>query len=93
MDEKELPIIQATYDLVKWYVAILNRLPRAHKYGLGECGPIVGLSEEDVSQMPFALERLTKRKMKSLGSLVTWQQLIYGVFDGEDKRHRQRFDK
>ena len=36
MDEKELPIIQATYDLVKWYVPILNRLPRAHKYGLGE---------------------------------------------------------
>ncbi|SKB15083.1 hypothetical protein PL11201_690104 [Planktothrix sp. PCC 11201] len=24
----ELPIIQKTYDLIKWYVPILNRLPR-----------------------------------------------------------------
>ena len=36
MGEKELPIIQATYDLVKWYVPILNRLPKAHKYALGD---------------------------------------------------------
>jgi len=28
----ELPIIQKTYDLIKWYVPILNRLPRDHKY-------------------------------------------------------------
>ncbi len=33
---KELPIIQKTYDLVVWYVPILNRLPRLHKYGLGD---------------------------------------------------------
>ncbi len=32
----ELPIIQKTYDLVKWYVPILNRLPRNHKFMLGE---------------------------------------------------------
>lgn len=32
----ELPIIQKTYDLIKWYVPILNRLPRAHKFGLGD---------------------------------------------------------
>lgn len=31
----DLPIIQATYDLIKWYVPILNRLPRDQKYGLG----------------------------------------------------------
>ena len=36
MSGDELPIIQATYDLIKWYVPILNRLPRDHKYGLGE---------------------------------------------------------
>ena len=33
---KELPIIQKTYDLVKWYVPILNKLPRSHKFMLGE---------------------------------------------------------
>ena len=33
---QELPIIQKTYDLIKWYVPILSRLPRDHRYGLGE---------------------------------------------------------
>ncbi|MDZ8077512.1 MAG: diversity-generating retroelement protein Avd [Nostoc sp. DedQUE01] len=31
----DLPIIQKTYDLIKWYVPILNRLPRDHKFLLG----------------------------------------------------------
>lgn len=33
---QDLPIIQKTYDLIKWYVPILNRLPRKHKFGLGD---------------------------------------------------------
>ncbi len=32
----ELPIVQKTYDLIKWYVPILNRLPRSHKFSLGD---------------------------------------------------------
>ena len=32
----ELPIIQKTYDFIKWYVPILNRLPKEHKFILGE---------------------------------------------------------
>ncbi len=32
----ELPIVQKTYDLIKWYVPILGRLPREHKFGLGD---------------------------------------------------------
>jgi hypothetical protein len=32
----ELPIIQATIDLIRWYVPLLNGLPRAHKFGLGD---------------------------------------------------------
>ncbi|WP_017305775.1 diversity-generating retroelement protein Avd [Spirulina subsalsa] len=32
----ELPIIQKTYDLIQWYVPVLNRLPRDHKMMLGE---------------------------------------------------------
>ena len=31
----ELSIIQKTYDLIKWYVPILNRLPKQHKFQLG----------------------------------------------------------
>lgn len=32
----ELPIIQKTYDLILWYVPLLNKLPRDHKFGLGQ---------------------------------------------------------
>jgi hypothetical protein len=32
---EELPIIQKTYDLIKWYVPILNKLPQDHKFTLG----------------------------------------------------------
>jgi hypothetical protein len=32
----DLPIIQKTYDLIKWYVPILNRLPKSHKFILGD---------------------------------------------------------
>ena len=31
----ELPIIQKTYDLIKWYVPIINRMPKYHKFTLG----------------------------------------------------------
>lgn len=33
---QELSVIQKTYDLVKWLVPILNRLPRSHKFVLGD---------------------------------------------------------
>lgn len=32
----ELPILQKVYDLIKWYIPILNRLPRDHRFVLGE---------------------------------------------------------
>jgi hypothetical protein len=32
----ELPIVQKTYDLIKWYVPIIHRLPRNHKFQLGD---------------------------------------------------------
>jgi len=32
----ELLIIQKTYDFVKWYIPILNRLPQSHKFLLGQ---------------------------------------------------------
>lgn len=32
----ELPIIQKTYDLIKWYVPIIHRLPRVHRFQLGD---------------------------------------------------------
>jgi len=32
----ELSIIQKTYDLIQWYVPILDRLPKTHRFGLGQ---------------------------------------------------------
>jgi hypothetical protein len=32
----ELPIIQATTDLIRWFVPLLNRLPRDHRFALGD---------------------------------------------------------
>ena len=32
----ELPIIQKTYDLIKWIVSIIDRLPRMHRFTLGD---------------------------------------------------------
>ena len=33
---EERPIIQQTYDLIKWYVPLINRLPRDHRHLLGD---------------------------------------------------------
>ena len=33
--QEELPIIQKTYDLILWYVPVINRLPRDFKFTLG----------------------------------------------------------
>ena len=30
----ELPIIEATLDLIRWFIPLLNRLPRSHKFAL-----------------------------------------------------------
>ena len=36
MSQYDLPIIQKTYDLVLWYIPRLNKMPKSHKYILGE---------------------------------------------------------
>jgi hypothetical protein len=36
MSTNELKVVQKVYDLIKWYVPILNRLPRDHKFILGD---------------------------------------------------------
>lgn len=33
---EELPIIQKTYDFIKWYIPILNRIPKNHRYTLSD---------------------------------------------------------
>ncbi len=33
---RQLPIIQATLDLIQWFVPLLKRLPRDHRFALGD---------------------------------------------------------
>jgi len=56
---QELPIIQKTYDLILWYVPLLNRLPRDHKFNLGD-RIITGLYTilEDLLVARYSRERL-----------------------------------
>lgn len=58
---QELSIIQKTYDLIKWYVPILNRLPRDHKFMLGD-RIISGLYDllEELIQARYAQDKLSK---------------------------------
>lgn len=55
----DLPIIQKTYDLIRWYVPILNQLPRDHKFTLGD-RLITGLYDllEGLIQVRYATTKL-----------------------------------
>jgi hypothetical protein len=57
----DLPVIQKAYDLVKWYVPILNRLPRDHRFTLGE-RIIQGLYDllEDLIQARYSANKLER---------------------------------
>jgi len=61
--KRELPIVQKTYDLVKWYVPILNKLPREHKFLLGD-RVITGLYDllEGLILARYSSDKLPKLK-------------------------------
>lgn len=58
---KELAIIQKTYDLILWYVPILSRLPRRHKFTLGD-RLMTGLYEllEELILAQYASQKLAR---------------------------------
>ena len=57
----ELPIIQQTYDLVLWFAPLLSRLPRAHRFTLGD-RITTGLYEllEEMIAARYAKQRLAQ---------------------------------
>jgi hypothetical protein len=61
---EELPIIQKTYDLIKWYVPILHRLPRDYRFTLGD-RMIIGLYSllEELIQARYAREKVSRLRM------------------------------
>jgi hypothetical protein len=78
---KELPIIQKTYDLILWYVPHLNRLPRDHKFLLGN-RLIEGLYEllEGLIQARYSTEKLAR--LESLNSLLDVKALRKSMATG-----------
>jgi hypothetical protein len=68
----ELPIIQKTYDLIKWYVPILNNLPRDHKFQLGSrmVDGLYGLLES------FLVVRYQRDKLTQLQSINSQLDLL-----------------
>ncbi len=64
-EEKELSIIQKTYDFIKWYVPLINRLPKNYKFTL---------SDRIINRLYDLLEglikaRYTRKKLVQLQSL------------------------
>lgn len=68
----ELPIIQKTYDLIKWYVPHLNKLPRDHKFNLGD-RVISGLYEVLES---FVRARYSPDKLNFLNAANTQLEIL-----------------
>jgi hypothetical protein len=68
----ELPVIQKTYDFIKWYVPILNRLPRDHKYAIG--GRITSGLYELLEG--FVTARYARQKVEILEPLNTQIDLL-----------------
>jgi len=62
---KDLPIIQKTYDLIVWYIPHLNRLPRDHRFMLGD-RIIAGLYD---LLRELILARYEKEKLPRLESI------------------------
>ncbi len=57
----ELPVIQKTYDLILWYVPLLQKLPRDHRFSLGDrmIESLYALLEELIAAR-YAKEKLTQ---------------------------------
>lgn len=62
----ELPIIQKTYDFIKWMVPILDRLPRTHRFTLGD---------RIINELYDLLDRLITVRYARAGKLDTLQAL------------------
>jgi hypothetical protein len=60
---KELSVIQKTYDIIKYYVPIIERLPKIHKFTIGD---------RIINQLYELLEGLIKAKYanKKLSHLI-----------------------
>lgn len=89
---KDLPIMYKTYKLVKWYVPILNKLPKNHKFGIADriVNRLYDLME-GFSEARYDNDKL--EKLKRLNAKVdiirifTWLLFDWEVFDKDKVRY------
>lgn len=80
---QELSIIQKTHDFIKWYIPILNRLPRDHKFHLGSkiINRIYELLE-GLIESKFAKNKLPKLENLNISlNILRHQTLMLHEFD------------
>jgi hypothetical protein len=72
MPTDELPIIQKTYDFIRWYIPIINRLDKSHKFTLGDrmVNGLYNLLEGLIAA------RYAKQKLERLQSLNTQLDIL-----------------
>ncbi len=89
---KELPIIQKTYDLIKWYIPILNRLPKDHRFALGEriVNHLYNLLEELIQVRYAKNDKLTRLQFLNtqLDILRYQTRLLYDFQLISDQRYK-----
>ena len=61
----DLQVIKKTYDLIKWYIPIINRMPKHYKFGVGD--RIAGYLYDIMESLIIA--RYTKDKISILETL------------------------
>ena len=87
---QDLPIIQKTYDLIKWYVPILNRLPKNHKFNLGD-RMIAGLYDllEGLILARYAHEKLAQLELLNakLDVLRHQTRLLFDFSQFDERRY------
>lgn len=86
----DLPIVQKTYDLIKWYVPILNRLPKKHKFTLGD-RMITGLYDllEGLILARYSQEKLTQLELLNakLDILRHQTRLLFDFQEFDQRRY------
>jgi len=85
----DLPVIQKTYDLIKWYIPILNRLPKNHKFGLGDriITELYGLLEGFITAQ-YAINKLNLLKtLNGKLSILRYQTRLLHDFELLSTKH------
>lgn len=83
MRNSDLPIIQKTYDLIRWYVPILNRLPKNHRFNLGDriIDRLYGLLEKLI-EVRYQKDKLSQlRKLNTELDVLRYQTRLLLDFE------------